>query len=75
MWVGVFFLMIAAIIGLVYFATARIDYVWQWYKLPSTFFYHSQEEIAATIEGDVTGVEKKGEETEVVIQGAAKTRR
>ncbi len=69
MWVGVFFLMIAAIIGLVYFATARIDYVWQWYKLPSAFFYHSQEEITATIEGEVAGVEKKGEKTEVLIQG------
>lgn len=70
MWVGVFFLMIAGIIGLVYFATARIDYVWQWYKLPTAFYYHSQEEIIATIEGEVAGVEKQGEETQVTIQAA-----
>ena len=68
MWVGGFSLMIAGIIGLVYFATARIDYVWQWYKLPNAFFYHAQEEITANIEGEVTGLETGEKESLVTIR-------
>ena len=75
MWVGVFFLMIAGIIGMVYFATAKIDYVWQWYKLPTAFVYHSQEEITATIEGEITAIEQKGDQTEVLIRAAGEEER
>jgi polar amino acid transport system permease protein len=68
-WVGVFFLMIAGIVGLIYFATMKIDYVWQWYKLPNAFIYQKQIETRAEINGTVAAIEKKGGATTVTITG------
>lgn len=70
MWVGVFILMVLGTIGLIYAATARIDYVWQWYKLPQAFYYQEQVEIAADIEGNVVAVTPQGEQSQIAIEEA-----
>ena len=38
-WVGVFFLIIALVVGILYFATRSIDYVWRCYKVSEYFVY------------------------------------
>ena len=68
-WVGVFVLMILGIVGLIYFATMKIDYVWQWYKLPNAFVYKKQIETRADINGTVAAIEKKGGATTVLVRG------
>ena len=58
-WVGVFVLMLLGIVGLIYFATMKIDYVWQWYKLPNSYDYKNQIETLADINPTLAENEKK----------------
>ena len=72
-WVGVFILFIVSLLFLVYAATTRIEYVWGWHKLPSTFFFHEQVEINAEIEGTVDSITPKGDEAVIAIKGPGET--
>ena len=37
LWVGVFFIGVIANIGMIYYATAKIDYVWHWFDVTKYF--------------------------------------
>ncbi len=69
MWMGVFFLMIAGIIGSLYIATKQIDYMWRWYRVPQYFFLEKTFETATTLEGEVQSVTPEGTKTTVVVAG------
>ena len=56
-----------------YGATKRIDYVWQWYKLPRAFFYHEEVPIKAEIEGTVASVITTNDQTTIQIKGDDET--
>lgn len=73
MWVGVFILMVLGVIGMIYVATARIDYVWQWYKVPRSFYYYEQVEINAQMEGTVAAIEQKGDNALITIKEGDET--
>ena len=62
-WVGVFFLIIFGLMFTIYAATKRIDYVWQWYKLPRAFFYYDDISVRSDIEGTIEAIEKKDDGT------------
>ena len=53
LWVGVFFLILTLVVGLLYYATQKIDYVWRWYRIPQYFVFYDDVEIRAEIEGTV----------------------
>lgn len=59
MWVGVFFLIVAAGLGLLYLATQQVDYIWRWYNVPGYFVYHDEIEVQAEVEGDVAAITEK----------------
>jgi polar amino acid transport system permease protein len=65
-----FFLMILAVIGGIYYATQKVEYTWRWYRIPQYFYYHDQVEIRAEIGGDVASVIPKGDRVEVKVRGA-----
>jgi polar amino acid transport system permease protein len=65
-----FFLMILAVIGGIYYATQKVEYTWRWYRIPQYFYYHDQVEIRAEIGGDVASVIPKGDQVEVKVRGA-----
>jgi len=73
LWVGVFFLIIFAILYSIYYSTLKIDYVWRWYRIPQYFAYHDTVEIIAEINGDVESITKKGEEAIIRIKGDDET--
>mgnify|MGYP001820442884 FL=1 len=60
MWVGVFILLVFGVIGTFYVATMRIEYVWQWYKIPSAFVYHDEIPIESDIDGTVSSITSRG---------------
>ncbi|MDJ0780512.1 MAG: amino acid ABC transporter permease [Desulfosarcinaceae bacterium] len=68
-WVGVFFLVFTLIIGALYVATIKIDYVWRWYRMPSYFVNLEQVPIISDHAGSVATVTKSGEDATVVVQG------
>ena len=69
LWVGIFILIVSVVLGLLYYSTLKIDYVWRWYRIPQYFVYFDDVEIRAEIGGDVASVQKKGEEAVVVVAG------
>lgn len=72
-WVGVFFLIVVGLVALMYGATKRIDYIWQWYKLPKAFFYYEQVPVKAEIEGSIVSVVSQGDQATIQIKGAQET--
>ena len=68
-WVGVFIVIVISLVFFVYAATMRIEYVWGWHKLSSTFFYHEQVEIRSEIEGTVERITPKGEQAVITVKG------
>ena len=55
-WVGVFFLSLVLILGALYFATIKIDYVWRWNKVPGYLF--GSEETIRVESRDIGTVER-----------------
>jgi len=65
-----FFLIAGSLVGGIYFATLKVEYVWRWYRVPRYFAYKDRIEIKAEIYGEVASVVSKGEEVEVTVRGA-----
>jgi polar amino acid transport system permease protein len=67
-WVGVFFLTLAVIVGILYVATIKIDYVWRWYRMPSYFFNQESVPIISDQAGSVKAITRSGEDARVVVE-------
>lgn len=68
-WIGVFFVGLFGLIGLLYYATLQIEYTWGWYRLPSYFANHETVEINAEIDGRVDDISKSGGKTIIRVKG------
>lgn len=67
-WTGIFFaIIIGSLLGL-YYATLQIDYVWRWYRIPQYFVFEDEVEIKAEIEGEVSNIELRENQTVVVVK-------
>jgi polar amino acid transport system permease protein len=75
MWIGVFFMLLAGVILLLYTATKKIDYVWRWYNMPKYFVHDATIEITAAIEGKVTSITTSGDKVIVELAGDDGTER
>jgi polar amino acid transport system permease protein len=68
-WVGVFFLVLFVFVGLLYYSTLKIDYVWRWYRIPQYFAYYDQVEIRAEIQGEASAIVKKNGDAVITVSG------
>lgn len=68
-WVGVFFAALALILGALYFATIKIDYVWRWNTVPG-YFWGAKEtiKVEAKETGEVASTSTGGDEAVVQIK-------
>lgn len=57
-------------VGGIYFATQKVEYVWRWYRVPRYFAYKDKIEIKSEIFGDVASIISKGAQVEVTVRGA-----
>jgi polar amino acid transport system permease protein len=64
-----FFVMVGAVVGGIYFATQKVEYVWRWYRVPRYFAYKDTIEIKSEIYGDVASIISKGAQVEVTVRG------
>jgi polar amino acid transport system permease protein len=64
-----FFVMVGAVVGGIYFATQKVEYVWRWYRVPQYFYYKDTVETRADIEGEVASMIRKGDQVEVTVRG------
>ncbi len=68
LWAAFFFLLVFGIIGLLWFATRQIDYVWRWYNIPKYFIDNERIEVKADEEGRVSGITTQGAETRISLR-------
>lgn len=68
-WVGVFVLFIALVIGIFYWATQKIEYIWRWNRVPIYFVYKDTIQITSDIDGDVESITSEGKESTITIKG------
>ena len=64
-----FFVMVGVVVGGIYFATQKVEYVWRWYRVPQYFYYKDTIETRADIEGEVASLIRKGDQVEVTVRG------
>ncbi len=65
----IFFLIIATIIGGLYYSTLQIDYTWRWYRVPQYFFFNDTVKLTSGVEGTVDSIKKTGKGVVIVIKG------
>lgn len=68
-WVMIFCLGVLVFIGLFYYATQKIEYVWRWNRTPIYFAYQDDIEIISEIDGEVASITTKGENVIVKVKG------
>ena len=73
--IGIFFLMLAGVIGFIYYSTLKIDYVWRWYRIPQYFLYHDTIEKRAEINGIVESISTAEKVVTIVVSGDDGTER
>ena len=50
-----------------YWATTQTDYIWRWNRIPKYFYFIDTVNVNAEMEGDVTSITKKGEDSVVIV--------
>jgi polar amino acid transport system permease protein len=70
-WQTAFFAIIALGIGLLWWATNEVEYVWRWYRVPQYFVAQMDVEINAEIEGTVTEIRKTEEKVFITVGNEA----
>jgi polar amino acid transport system permease protein len=61
--------MVGVVVGGIYFATQKVEYVWRWYRVPQYFYYKDTVETRADVEGEVASLIRKGDQVEVTVRG------
>ena len=65
-----FFVMMGMVVGGIYFATLKVEYVWRWYRVPQYFFFKDTIETRSEIGGEVASLISKGDQVEILVRGA-----
>jgi polar amino acid transport system permease protein len=68
-WVGVFCVFAVIVIGLFYYATQKIEYVWRWHRVPIYFAYEDTIEMSSEIDGEVASITKEGDTATITVKG------
>ncbi len=68
-WVGVFILFMVTMIGVFYWATQKIEYIWRWNRVPIYFVYKDTIQITSEIDGDVESIKIQDKKATITIKG------
>ncbi|MGD9054594.1 MAG: amino acid ABC transporter permease [Desulfobacterales bacterium] len=68
-WVGVFCVFALVVMGLFYYATQKIEYVWRWNRVPIYFAYQDTIDVTSEIDGDVASITKEGDTATITVKG------
>jgi len=52
-----------------YYATEQANYIWRWNRLPQYFYYTETIDVRAEIEGQVSSITTKGDDSVVIVDG------
>ena len=68
-WVIVFCVGVLIFLGLFYYATQKIEYVWRWNRTPIYFAYQDDINITSTVDGEVASIVKDGSTVAITVKG------
>ncbi len=68
-WVMVFCLGVLILLGLFYYATQKIEYVWRWNRTPIYFAYQDDIDITSSVDGEVAAIVKDGSTVAITVKG------
>lgn len=68
-WVIVFCIGVLLFLGLFYYATQKIQYVWRWNRTPIYFAYEDTIDVTSTIDGEVSAIETEGNKVIITVKG------
>ncbi|WP_029898090.1 amino acid ABC transporter permease [Desulfohalovibrio reitneri] len=68
-WRSAFIASVVVVIGLFYYASISVDYVWRWYNVPKYFIAETDIEVRAEVPGEIESITTKGEQTSITIEG------
>jgi len=69
LWVAVFVLIAMGTVGLFYYASQKVSYVWRWNRVPMYFYYLDTIEMRAEVDGEVKEITTRGDRSLVLIEG------
>ena len=69
-WAALFFVLLAGVLGFIYYSTLKIDYVWRWYRIPQYFLFHDTIETRAEIPGKVQQILNQDKTVRIVVSGS-----
>ncbi|WP_321494354.1 ABC transporter permease subunit [uncultured Desulfobacter sp.] len=68
-----FFILVGLAVGIVYGATAAVQYQWRWFKVPQYFMYKPTVTIYAEDDGEIKSITEKGGEVELLVEEGGET--
>ena len=68
-WVAIFCLGVVIFLGLFYYATQKIQYVWRWNRTPIYFAYQDDIDVTANIDGEVSDIAIDGKTALITVKG------
>lgn len=68
-WMAVYAVTIVCLGLGFYWATTQTDYIWRWNRIPRYFYYVDTVNVKAEIEGEVSSITHKGDDSVVIVQG------
>jgi polar amino acid transport system permease protein len=69
LWVAVFIAVILTGIGLFYFATQKVEYIWGWHRIPQYFAAKENIRVIAEFDGRIHSIEVNGKTAVVTLKG------
>lgn len=73
LWMGAYFVQMFLLCVGFYWATTQTDYIWRWNRIPQYFYYVDSVKVKAEIEGEVTSITQKGDDSVVIVQGGGES--
>lgn len=70
-WAMLFVLLMGSGIGMLYYATAQIDYVWRWFRIPQYFFFKDTIEIKSGLDGEISEITEGGDGVTIVVKSTS----
>ena len=68
-----FIILVGIAIGIVYGATAAVEYKWRWFLVPNYFIYKPAVTIYAEDDGEIQSITQKGDKVELIVEEGGKT--
>ncbi|MGJ3523173.1 ABC transporter permease subunit [Nitratidesulfovibrio sp. D1] len=70
-WKAMFVAAMLALVAFFWVASSSVEYIWRWNRVPQYFWVNEAADVRAEAEGDVTIIDRQGNEQRVVVRDAS----